>query len=258
MMRCLYLLLLSLGVFIALTLPALAAETKSQLTMIINERGAVEVVDRWSGLKQENGVYKYFSAAREVGTVPVSVKDGGFTLAFKTRSYLRFEEGAYFFATRDLYYEGGPLDVELSLTYPPNLKLIEAKPEPSYKGDGVLHWSLADCQHTVVIARFERSGPFVEPGHSGPEYQVDPATLKRLSADELPTSADETLKELESIIKMVRASKTADPDFARVLDKLLAKLYYIMDSNGLLLDYKLPKAPPKPAPNAVPDEKPKK
>lgn len=221
-------------------LPAQAAETKSQLTMLINERGAVEVVDRWSGLKQETGVFSYFSAAREVGTVPVEVRGYSFTLSFTTRSYLRFEDDVYWFVTPDFYYAEGPLDVELSLTYPPNLVLLDAQPAPDYEGDGVLHWTLPDCVHTVVLARFERTGPFVQPGMFGPDFQVDPRMLLRLSAEELPASADEVLKELENIIKVARASQSTDPDFLRVMDKLLAKFYYVLDAGGLLLDYRMP------------------
>ena len=79
MMRISFAVAVVLLISAGLAAPARAAETKSQLTMLINERGAVEVVDRWSGLKQEAGIYKYFSAAREVGEVSVSVKDYGFT-----------------------------------------------------------------------------------------------------------------------------------------------------------------------------------
>ncbi len=215
-----------------------AGHAHSQLTMLINERGAVEVVDRWTGLSQQEGTFDYFTAAREVGTVPVRIKDGSFTLSFKTRSYLRYEDGVYFFVTPDFYYKDGPLDVDLALTYPPNLKLLEANPPPSYEGEGVLHWELEDCQHTIVVAQFDRIGPFVDPQRSGPDYQVDPRVLGVLSQEELPGSADETLKELESIIKVAKASQSSDPDFIKVLEKLLAKFYYIYDSNGLLLDYK--------------------
>ncbi len=217
-----------------------AAETKSQLTMLINERGIVEVVDHWSGLKQETGVYEYFTAAREVGTVPVAVQDFGFTLNYATRSYLRFEDDVYYFVTPDFYYDAGPLDVELNLTYPANLRYLDATPPPSYQGDGVLRWQLADCRHNVVLARFERTGPFTRPGETGAQFQVDPATLMRLTAEELPASADETLKELENIITAARASQSTDPDFIRVLEKLLAKFYYIFDLNGLLQEYQLP------------------
>jgi hypothetical protein len=238
---CMRVLIISLFAWLLIAYPASAADTKSQLTMLINERGAVEVVDRWSGLKQESGVYEYFSAAREVGTVPVEVRDFGFTLSFATRSYLRYEEGVYHFVTPDFYYAEGPLDVELTLTYPPNLQFIEANFEPTYVGEGVLAWSLPDCSHSYVMARFERTGPFVQPGRTGPEFQVDPMTLMRLTADELPATADDVLKELENIIVAAEASSATDPDFTRVLRKLLAKFYYILDSNGLLLDYRLPK-----------------
>lgn len=205
--------------------------------MLINERGTVEVVDRWSGLKLEAGVFDYFSAARELGVIPVKVRDFGFTINFTTSSYLRYEEGRYFFVTPDFYYEEGPLDVELSLTYPPNLVLLESTPEPDYAGDGVLHWSLADVSHQVVMAQFERVGPFVDPNRVGPDWQVDPTVIEQLGADELPGSADEVLKELENIIQVARASEATDPDFLNVMDKLLAKFYYVLSSNGLLLDY---------------------
>lgn len=224
---------------VSLSSPRLAhaAETKSQLTMLINERGSVEVVDRWTGLKESEGSFEYFSAAREVGTVPVHIKDGSFTISFRTRSYLRYEDGVYYFVTPDFYYKDGPLDVDLSLTFPPNLKLLEANPPPSYEGDGVLHWDLKDCSHQIVLARFDRTGPFVDPQRAGPDFQVDPRLLSILSEEELPHSPDETLKELENIIKVAKASGSSDPDFIRVLEKLLAKFYYVFDSNGLLLDY---------------------
>jgi len=239
-----------------------AANTKSSLTMVINDKGSVEVVDRWEGLVQETGTFHYFSAAKEVGDVPVKVRNYGFTLAFATKSYLRYEDGYYHFVTPDFYYEEGPLDVELSLTYPPNLVFVDANIEPSYQGDGVLHWSLADCQHALVMARFERVGPFVQPGQVGPEFQVDPSSLKQLTAAEIPRSADEVLKELENIIKVARASGSTDPDFLKVMDKLLAKFYYILASNGLLIDYRLPDgteeaeepAPAETAESASPDK----
>jgi len=216
---------------------ARAADTKSHLTMLINERGAVEVVDRWSGLKLEAGTFNYFSAAREVGVVPVKVRNYGFTINFATRSYLRYEDGVYHFVTPDFYYEDGPLDVDLTLTYPPNLVFLDADPAPDYLDDGVLNWSFTDAQHQVVMARFERVGPFVMPGRTGPDWQVDPAVLKQLDASELPATADEVLKEFQNIIDVARASQSTDPDFLKVMDKLLAKFYYIMSINGLLLDY---------------------
>jgi hypothetical protein len=220
--------------------PARAAETRSTMTLLVNDKGSVEVIDRWEGLVQEGGTFSYFSAAKEIGTVPVKVRNHGFTLAFATRSYLRFEDGYYHFVTPDFYYAEGPLDVELSLTYPPNLVFVEANVEPSYDGEGVLHWSLADCVHAVVIAKFERVGPFVQPGQQGPEFQVDPSSLDQLTAEEIPRNADEVLKELENIIEVAGASEATDPDFLRVMNKLLAKFYYVLASNGLLLDYHLP------------------
>lgn len=239
-MRTLILAVLALScgaLLVAMPTGARAAETQSQLTMLINETGAVEVVDRWSGLTQEAGVFDYFSAAREVGIIPVTVRNFGFTINFTTRSYLRYEDGIYHFVTPDFYYADGPLDVELALTYPPNLVLLGADPPPDYEGDGVLHWSIADASHQIVMARFERIGPFVLPGRTGPDWQVDPAALTQLSADELPASADEVLKELENIITVARASRATDPDFLAVMDKLLAKFYYILSVNGLVLDY---------------------
>lgn len=220
---------------------AQASDTQSQLTMIVNEQGLIDVVDRWSGLAQETGVFNYFSATRELGVIPVTVKHHGFTIAFKTRSYLRYEDGLYYFVTPDFYYAEGRLDVELSLTVPANLQFLGAEPEPSYIGDSVFHWSLVDCSHQVVIARFERTGPFAPLGATGPGFQVDPAILTKLSAEELPKSADEVLKELETIITLAKAASATDPDLLKVMDKLLAKFYYILSVSGLLQDYRLPK-----------------
>lgn len=226
-----------------LAAPAWAAPTKSQATMLINERGSVEVVDRWSGLVQADGIFNYFSAAREVGNIPVTVKDHGFTINFATRSYLRYEDGAYYFVTPDFYYAEGPLDVELALTYPPNLVVVSTRPDPDYSGDGVLQWSIQDAAHEVVMVQFERVGPFVQPGRSGPEWQVNPAGLVQLTAEELPGSADDVLKEFEGILAVARASNATDADFLRVMDKLLAKLYYLFNVNAMLLDYNTAAAP---------------
>jgi len=220
-----------------LTPQAAAATARSEITMLINERGVVEVVDRWSGLVQEFGEFDYFSAAREIGVLPVKVENHGFTVSFATKSYLRYEDGYYYFVTPDFYYADGPLDVELSLTYPVNLVLHDATPVPDYIGDGVLHWSLSNVAHDVVIARFERVGPFVQPKRTGPEWQVNPANLVQFSAEELPLSADDVLKELENIINVARVSEATDPEFLRVLDMLLAKFYYVLSTQGLLLEY---------------------
>jgi hypothetical protein len=208
--------------------------------MLINELGTVEVVDRWSEMEQESGVFDYFSATKELGVIPVEVENGGFMISYATSSYLRYEEGSYYFVTPDFYYPEGRLDVELTLTYPPNLYLMETNIEPESQGEGVLHWKLEDVSHQVVIVRFEREGPFAEPGRVGSEWQVNPMGLPPLEADEIPGSADEVLKELENIITVARASKATDPDFIIVLEKLLAKLYYVMSIHGLLLDYAQP------------------
>ena len=227
----------SLALVVAVAAPAGAASrTRSEATMLINELGAVEVVDRWSNLVQESGTFDYFSATKEVGIVPVAVKDHGFTINFSTRSYLRFEDGTYYFCTPDYYYSAGPLDVELTLTYPPNLRLVSSRPAPAYQGDGVLHWSIPGAAHDVVVAQFERIGPFTPAENSDGDgvWEVDPAVLSRLSAEELPLSADEVLKEFETIIAVARASGATDPDFLRVMDKLLAKFYYIFSIYGLL------------------------
>jgi len=76
--------------------------------------------------------------------------------------------------------------------------------------------------------------------------------LEQLSAEELPSSADEVLKAFANIISIARASQSTDPDFLRVMDKLLAKFYYVLSSNGLLLDYhyKGAKEPGEPAADA--------
>lgn len=229
--------------------------TRSEITILINESGIVEVVDRWSDMVQESGEFNYFSAAREIGVLPLEVINHGFTVSFSTKSYLRYEDGYYYFITPDYYYADGPLDVELSLTYPVNLVLQDATPEPDYNGDGVLHWSLSNVAHDVVIARFERVEPFVQPERSGPEWQVNPASLVQLRAEELPVSADDVLKELENVIDVARASKVTDPEFIRVLEKLLAKFYYIFSAQGLLLEYNADFAGESPTDNSIPTER---
>jgi len=214
--------------------------TRSEVTMLINERGIVEVVDRWTGLNQSSGTFDYFSAAKEVGTVPVDVVDHGFTVTFATRSYLRFEDGAYWFVTPDFYYDGGPLDVALTLTYPDNMVLGECRPLPAYTGDGVVRWEITGAAHEVVLAQFALNGPFTSVQAPPEAWELDQALINRLHPSELPENPSEVLAEFELLVAMARAGGAADEDFLRVLDKMTAKFYYVLSIYGLLNERNAP------------------
>jgi hypothetical protein len=93
----------------------------------------------------------------------------------------------------------------------------------------------------VVRAEFTQTSPFAPPAYpTGELFQVDPATLPELSADDIPRSPDEALKELETIIKMMQAQDNVDPDMVRVLRRSLSKFYYLFAVYGLVHEYQPP------------------
>jgi hypothetical protein len=222
--------------------------TQSKITYNVTELGIVEVLDAWSGMKIKSGTYPYFSATKESGIIPVHVENYSFAVSFATRSYLKREEGKVYFVSSDFYYEGGPLDVDATLHFPGNLTFVSANVEPATKEKNMLTWKLSGVSHQVLIVEFDQSEPFAPPeSPGGPLYQVDPATLPELSADEIPQSPDEALKEFETIIKMLQASDSKiDPDMIRVLRRSLSKFYYLFAVYGLVKDY----VPEKPADTA--------
>lgn len=214
------------------------ANTSVEVAYNISELGIVEVVESWRGMKMESGIFPYFSATRESGIIPVRVEKGKFTVNFATRSYLKREEGKVYFVTPDFYYEDSPLDVEITLRFPDNLEFQSSNIEPSAKEKGSLKWSLNGVSHKVLVCEFVQFSPFSAPDYpTGPLWQVDPATLPELTAEEIPRSPDEVLKEFEVIIKMIQADKSVDPDLTRVLRKTLSKFYYMFAVYGLVREF---------------------
>jgi hypothetical protein len=103
---------------------------------------------------------------------------------------------------------------------------------------GALYWQLNDVVHRVLVIEFTQTKPFAPPDYpTGPLFQVDPATLPELGAEDIPRSPDEALKELETIIKMISAQENVDPDMARVLRRSLSKFYYLFAVYGLVKEY---------------------
>jgi hypothetical protein len=119
-----------------------------------------------------------------------------------------------------------------------------------------LEWNLRDCSHRFILARFEpvagavpplptTSAPAVAPQPRLDEPNgtlVDKAELPSLAAGELPRSPDETLTELRNVLLVAQQQHATDPQFIRVLDKVLAKFYYLFEQRG-----ELQVRPPKPA-----------
>jgi|GEM_PF-1897307 len=222
---------------------AAAAETVPQNTQVkvtynITELGIVGVVDTWRRMKMESGVFPYFTMTRESGIIPVRVEGGKFTVSYATRSYLKREEGKLYFVSQDFYYEEGPLDVRVTLHYPGNLAFVSANEPPLSDEASTLTWEFAGVSHQVVIVEFSQVSPFAMPDYpTGPQWQVDPATLPELTAQDIPRSPDDAMKELETIIKMMEAQKDSDPDLVRALRRTLSKFYYLFAVYGLVKDF---------------------
>jgi len=198
--------------------------TQAYIAYNITELGVVEVLENWKGMKMEKGTYPYFSATRESGIIPVRVEDYSFAVSFATRSYLKREEGRVYFVTPDFYYADSPLDVHITS--------VE---------NGTIKWEIPGAVHMFVRAEFMQSSPFAPPAYpTGELFQVDPATLPELGADDIPLSPDEALKELETIIKMMQAQEDVDPDMVRVLRRSLSKFYYLFAVYGLVHEYQPP------------------
>jgi len=215
------------------------ANTILEATYSINSLGVVEVIESWKGMRMKEGIFHYFSATKENGIIPVRVEDGKFTINFATRSYLKREEGRVYFATPDFYYEDSPLDVTVRLHFPENLSYISANVPPTSIDSNTIRWELKDVVHKIIYVEFEQISPFSAPEYpSGPMWQVDPATLPELTADDIPRSPDEVLKEFEVIIKMMSAEKGVDPDLIKALRKTLSKFYYMFAVYGLVKDFK--------------------
>jgi hypothetical protein len=212
--------------------------TQVKATYNVTDLGVVEVLESWRNMKMDSGTYHYFSATRESGIIPVRVEGAAFAVNFATRSYLKHEEGKVYFVTPDFYYEDAPLDVRITLHVPDNLAFVSANVEPESMDGGAINWQLAGVMHQVLVVEFTQTKPFAPPDYpTGPLFQVDPATLPELSAEDIPRSPDEALKEFETIIKMVGAQENVDPDMARVLRRSLSKFYYLFAVYGLVRDY---------------------
>ncbi len=213
-----------------------STEVKSKFR--ITDLGIVEVVETWRNMKMDSGIFPYFSATRESGIIPVRVQNRKFTVSFATRSYLKREEGRLYFVTPDYYYEDSPLNVEIEVEYPSNLAYLTSNVEPTELGEQKLLWKLEGVSHKVIVAEFEQVSPFATPDYpTGPLWQVDPTTLPELTADDIPRSPDEVMKEFEVIIKMLAADKDVDPDVVRILRKTLSKFYYTFAIYGLVRDF---------------------
>jgi len=242
-MRCF--LAISLVLVLVLPCPALAEEegavggnTQVRVTYNVTDLGIVEVLESWKNMKLSSGTYPYFSASRESGIIPVHVENGSFAVSFATRSYLKHEEGKVYFVTPDFYYEDNALDVDVTLRFPGNLSYVSSNLEPLSVESNTLKWRLSDVQHQVVIAEFIQTSAFAPPDYPvGSLYQVDPATLPELTAEEIPQNPDEALKELETIIKMIGAQEDVDPDMVRILRRSLSKFYYLFAVYGLVKDF---------------------
>jgi len=217
------------------------AGVTANTTYSIDDFGIISVVDTWSGLAQESGKYLYVSATRELGRIPVRVKDHRFTISFATKSYLIEDEEDYqvlYFRTPTFFYEDGPISVNLTIDLGNRLSYVEMmanSPEPSSIEGNTLSWEIPQAGGVTLFLKLMRSSAFLVPGEGGPQF--DPRLLPNLSSSEIPKNADEALRELETIILVAENEGTADPDFIKLLRKSLSKLYYLYYLYGLVTDF---------------------
>lgn len=208
----------------------------------VDDFGIVSVIDTWSGLAQESGTYLYVSATRELGRIPVRVKDHKFTMNFATRSYLiedKDDTSVVFFRTPMYIYEGGGISIDITVNLPSRLSYVGLAgntPEPTSVEPGKLRWVIPDATGVTIALELKRNKPFLVPGEGGPQF--DPALLPRLSQEEIPKNADEVLRELETILLIAQMEKSADPDLIKLLNKNLTRLYYLFYLYGLVADYR--------------------
>lgn len=221
--------------------PAQAADVRARTTYTVDDFGVVNVVDSWEGLAQESGSFMYVSATRELGRIPVRVKDHKFAINYATRSYLYGddEDAAVFYLRTPLfYYEGGKLGIELTINLGNRLSFVEmmaGSQQPDSIEGSVLKWKLDNANGMTLFMKLSRNKPFMIPGEAGPQF--DPGNLPYLTGDEIPRNADEALRELETIIMIAENEDSADEDFIKLLKKSLSKMYYLYYLYGLVTDY---------------------
>lgn len=218
------------------------ARTSTRYT--VDDFGVVSVVDSWSGLAQETGTFVYISASRELGRIPVRVRDHKFTVNFMTKSYILEDQDdptILYFRSPTFFYEDSPLSVSVTLTLPQRLSFVEtvgSTPEPTSIDGQTIRWEVPEGNGLTLMCMLKRNSPFLVPGQDG--LQFDPSKLPKLSSDEIPANADQVLRELETIIMVAEIDGKTDPDFIKLLKKQLAKLYYLYYVYGLVTDYVLP------------------
>jgi len=217
------------------------ADVVAHTTYSIDDFGVVNVVDSWEGLLQESGSYMYVSATRELGRIPVRVKDHKFAINYATRSYLyNDDEDAtiLYLRTPLFFYESGNLNIELTIDLGSRLSFVEmmaGSQKPDSIEGSVLKWNLNNANSTTLFMKLSRNKPFMIPGEGGPQF--DPGNLPYLTGDEIPRNADEALRELETIIMIAEKEGNADEDFIKLLRKSLSKMYYLYYLYGLVTDY---------------------
>ena len=207
----------------------------------VDDFGIVSVVDSWSGLPEESGVYEYVSESRELGRIPVRIKDHRFCISFATRSYLIEDEedpSIVYFRSPTFIHESGSISADITLVLSGRLSFVEAvsgAPQPTSVEGQTLTWNLPQANGATILCKFKRNKPFLVPGEGGPQF--DPAGMPRLSQEDIPANADQVLRELETIILVAEREGRTDDDFIKLLRKDLAKLYYLFFIYGLVTDY---------------------
>ena len=217
----------------------------------ISDFGVVNVVDSWTGLPQESGVYNYVSATRELGRIPVRVQDHKFAINFATRSYLISDEddpSIVYLRTPTFFFESGQIDLTLTLDMGNRLGFVEMmvdSPPPDMVDGNVMTWNIENANGLTLYMKLKRNKPFLVPGEGGPQF--NPMSLPYLTGDEIPRNADEVLREFETIILVAEKEGNADTETVKLLRKSLSKFYYIYYLYGLVTDFE-----PSPERNANP------
>lgn len=234
--QCLIIIYILVSFF--LTSNAYAAPT-AIVNFVINERGAVQVTDRWADIEAgPSGLFQYFSGTQENGIIPVKVKDGKFTIVYHAKSLLTEKEDKIYFRSTDYFYEKGPMDIKATLEYPANLEFIKARPEPTSVSPGKVVWDLTQQQHTMLIAEFKRVKPWLRQGEAPENFFFDPRALPALEGYEIPVNFDQVMEELDVVVRMGILNQKTDPDYSKALRKIQRKLYYLLLVNGLITQYK--------------------
>lgn len=159
---------LALGLLAAV--PAQADGPVCDARMRLHPSGNVEVSGEFSGLPPELTALELFTGTKDAGVLKLEVTDGRASFSYSSVHQLHREAEGLFLGSPDFYVPGAPLDLALSVQYPPVFELLGAEPPPADRGLGSLRWEESGVAHFVVVLHFAWRGrglpPALEDGAS--------------------------------------------------------------------------------------------